>query len=499
MNRRPTIASRTVTALIISLTLTLCLPFWAAAEAESQQEKTLEERVKQLEDSEIAREDATRTIIRDAISSVGSNINESVALGGTLEVIGGWFEDFAGRSESVLRLNTAELDFEIAINDWTLGSLVIEYDDGTNVIFPTTSGFETGVERITIDTAYFQIGDPQKFPPFLTIGQIILPFGISTGNPVADVLTIEDPLTIEAFELRNVAVGFGLGFPTPAVTPASPPVTPPPVRPLVINPLIGSISRALGYKPAAPQPLMPVTPAPDPPRFNVGIYSYEGSTFEGSDSRGYAPADHFGATVGFRTSGNCGRPYDKLVGSAFCPWSIDMDIDYNSSIFDSRFLEPEYQDFLGQIGFVPAMAASIKGTLGPVSLIGEWNGALNPANFSDGAGNQVSIKPSAWQITLGYQFDWNPWVDAIGAQGDYLALGYSESRDLAGVMRMLDDGTLTRVGFVPRRRYIISAGEWVLSNLKFAVEYSHNVDYPKDQGGTGNSADGVYSVITVVW
>jgi len=144
------------------------------------------------------------------------------------------------------------------------------------------------------------------------------------------------------------------------------------------------------------------------------------------------------------------------------------------------------------------MAASVKATLGPVSLVGEWNGAMSRATFTDDLGKRVSIEPSAWQLSLGYQFDWNPWVEEIGAQGNYLAIGYSESRDLAGVTRLID-GEPTRVGFVPRRRFIVSGGEWVLEGLKFAVEYSHNVDYPKSKGGTGNSANAIFSTITVVW
>ena len=102
--------------------------------------------------------------------------------------------------------------------------------------------------------------------------------------------------------------------------------------------------------------------------------------------------------------------------------------------------------------------------------------------------------PSAWQLSLGYQFDWNPWVEAIGAEGTYLAIGYSESRDLAGVMRAGD-----RVGFVPRRRFLVSAGEWVLDSVLFAVEYSHIWDYSKNKGGTGKSANGVFSLLTYEW
>jgi hypothetical protein len=117
----------------------------------------------------------------------------------------------------------------------------------------------------------------------------------------------------------------------------------------------------------------------------------------------------------------------------------------------------------------------------------------------DGLDNPVSIKPSAWQISLGYQFDWNPWVEAIGLQGNYLAIGYSESRHLAGVTQVDTNGQQSRVGFLPRRRFLVSAGEWVLDNLRFAIEYSHNWDYRKNEGGTGKSADGVLSQLTLVW
>ncbi|MDI6777221.1 MAG: hypothetical protein QMD03_08325 [Syntrophales bacterium] len=469
--------------------------------AESSDQKhleQLEQRVKELEIEKAVRDEATRSIIRDAISTLGSNINEFVALNGAIEMLGGWTEDFSHQSEGVLLLNTAELDFEIHVNEWTLGNLVIQYD--RDISFLTTKGFEVGIDRINLNTAFLTIGDPQRFPPFLTFGQMILPFGISTGNPVADVLTIENPLTIDAFEMRNIAIGFGLGFPTPVLTSATPPVAPPLVRPLVIKPLTSSLMRRLGYRPPPMQPPPPtfVTPTPTPPLFNVGFYSYDGSTFEKVDTGGYRPGDHINATIGFRTKGNCGRHYDQLQGTAFCPWSIDVDVDYTSSVFDSRFLETKYRSFLGQIGFVPGMAVSLKATLGPTSFIGEWNEAISRAVFTDDLCDQVSIKPSAWQITLGHQFDWNPWVQVIGAQGDYLAIGYSETRNLAGVMRVFN-GESIRVGSLPKRRFIVSVGEWVLESLKFAVEYSHNVDYPKNEGGTGNSGNAIFSSLTIVW
>jgi hypothetical protein len=146
------------------------------------------------------------------------------------------------------------------------------------------------------------------------------------------------------------------------------------------------------------------------------------------------------------------------------------------------------------------MFASVKSTLGPVSLVAEWNGATKRARFIDDRGKRVHMNPSAWQIALGYQFDWNPWVEAIGAQGDYLTIGYSQSHDLAGANQAVDlVSPPTRVGFVPRKRFTVGAGEWVLSNLKFAIEYVYNADYPRHKGGTGNSADAYFSQFTLVW
>ena len=465
--------------------------------------KPLEERVKELEDAKSAQEDATRSIIRDSLSTLGSKISECCAFGGTFEVLAGAAQVFQGRSERELRLSTAELDFEIQVNDWTLGSMVIAYDDGRDTLFLTSEGSEESVDRINLDTGFLTFGNPQRFPPFLTAGRIVLPFGISTGNPVSDVLTIGDPLTIEAFETKEDAILIGVEFPTPPLTPATPPVIPPRVRPLVINPFVRSVSRALGFKAWPPPPPTPITATPAPPLFNGGIYIYNGDTRE--DFQGdWRPSENFGATLGFRTKGHCGRPFYQLHGSVFCPWSIDIDVDYNNSVFDSLFLESEYRDFLFQldqrrgIGFVPGMAVSVKSTLGPVSLIGEWNGAITDATFTDGLGNPVSIRPSAWGVSLGYQLDWNPWVEAIGEQGTYLTMSYSESNDLAGVTQVFQ-GAKTRVGSVPKRRLLVGAGEWVLENLRLAIEYSYNEDYSKFEGGTGRDAHGVFSVLTVVW
>ena len=337
--------------------------YQAATRAVAREQGQLEQRIKELEIAQVAQEDATRQIIREATSTLGSQINQFVAFGGSFEMETGILKTASGRSETILEVATAEVDFEVQANDWTLGSLTLEFVG----------------DRFDIDTAFLTIGDSQKFPPFGTVGRMIVPFGISTGDPVADVLTLEDPLTIEAFEMRETAILIGAGFPTRPLAPATPPVASPPVRPRTLNPLVRFISRGLGYNPPprSPQPPTPVTPTPAPPLFNVGLVVFEGTTSAATDG-GF----NYGATAGFVKKWDCGRPYDEGWSPLSCPFSIDVDVDYNSSVFDSRFLEFEYGDFLEQIGLVPGMASSVKAAVGGLSFVGEWNGALEHAPSS---------------------------------------------------------------------------------------------------------------------
>jgi hypothetical protein len=470
----------------------------------SQELQRLNQRIDELEAAKRAHEDATRTIIRQSFAEKGSNINDYVVFGGTLETLTFWFEDFDDVAESDIVLDTAELDFEITVNNWTVGSLVVEYFDGTDFLFPTTEDDEIGVDRITVRQAIITIGDTTRYPMFSTFGRAVVPFGISTGDPVADVLTIVDPLTVEVFETHEDFILIGFEWPPtgqpPPLSPGAAPAPLPP-QPLLINPLVRRTARRMceycGLPPAAP-----VRPAAVPPMcvspLSGAIYFYNGNTVEGPDEEDHI--EHMGGTLGWRTKG--------LTRRRGIPWSIDVDCDVNSSVFDSDFLQFEYRRFLDQIGFVPGMASHIKANYGPVALVAEWNGALTDAEFVDDTGALFEIRPRAWQIALAYQFDWNSAVEIIGAQGTYFTIGYSESDDLFGVTRLIGGdpiavppvpATPTRVGFVPERRLSVGLGEWVLPGLRVAFEYSYALDYDEEDGGTGESAHGFFNQITYEW
>ena len=63
-----------------------------------------------------------------------------------------------------------------------------------------------------MDRGTVTIGDARFSPLYVKTGRDVLSFGTSTGIHRADVLYIEDPLTIEVFETRRNFVGLGFAF-----------------------------------------------------------------------------------------------------------------------------------------------------------------------------------------------------------------------------------------------------------------------------------------------
>jgi len=258
------------------------------------------------------------------------------------------------------------------------------------------------------------------------------------------------------------------------------------VPPLVVNPLVSSMAELLGYSPS-PVRLLPLRPfplPPVPPAFYGSIYTFNGN-------RDLAPnrtlRQNLNATLGYRSEGSCGQRFEDLRDSLVCPWTMDVKVDYVSSVFDSNFLAREYAPFLPQIGQIPGMALSLRSSFGPFYLTAEYNTATRSTNFLDETGRRIRAMPAAWQVSVGYQFNWNPWVEKIGEQGNYVALTYSGTKDLAGATE-LATGTPTRVGFLPQTRLALTVGEWVLPGLRLAAELSGDWDYSPRQGGTGNAA-----------
>ena len=457
-------------------------------------------RVSELEIVWAAQENATRQIIRDSLSKTGPKINSFLSLSGVVEGVASRTGSFTGPTQENLSLGTAELDFDIKLSDWLTGALVLHFDNGTGAIFPTgnqpvvpTNIPGIGVDRFTLDRTHITVGDLMQFPIAARFGVEVLHFGTSTGVARLDTLSIGTPLTTEVFENRQTAGGLEFAWPTPPRQPPPAPVVVPRVSPLVVAPAVSQLMRWLGYTPLPERPFRPtpVTPLLDPPPFYGSVVTYRGSD---SIIPGRTKIDDYNASLGFRTRGHCGVPYDQLTDSLICPWTVDFHVDYDTSVFESRFLRTSYLPFLNQIGRIPGVAASLKTSFGPFAFVGEVNAAVQDARFVDGLGIARNMMPMTWQASIAYQFDWNPWITEIGAQGDFISLGYSGSKDMAGVS-ILQNGMPTRIGFVPQHRLFLTGGEWVMDGLKVAVEYSANWDYPVSVGGTGKVAHGWFGLI----
>jgi hypothetical protein len=461
--------------------------------------RPLGQRVKDLEIGWAAQENATQQIIRDTLSKTGPKINNYLALSGVVEGLASRTGQFDGPTKENLALSTAELDFDIKLSDWLTGALVLHFDNGTGAIFPTgnnpivptTPG--VGVDRFTLDRTHISIGDLMQFPIAARFGVETLHFGTSTGVARLDTLSIGTPLTTEVFENRQTAGGLEFAWPTPPRQPPPAPVVIPRVSPLVVAPAVSQLARWLGYTPLPERPFrpQPVTFPFDPPPFYGSVMTYKGSD---SIIPNRTKIDDYNVSLGFRTRGHCGVSYDQLTNSPICPWTFDFHVDYDTSVFESRFLHASYLPFLSQIGQIPGVAASVKASFGPFAFVGEVNAALQQARFLDGLGTARSMTPVTWQASIAYQFDWNPWITEIGAQGDFISLGYSGSKDMAGVTGLVN-GLPTRIGFVPQNRVFLTAGEWVMDGLKVAVEYSANWDYPVSAGGTGKVAHGGFGLV----
>lgn len=461
--------------------------------------RPLTARVTDLEIAWAAQENATRQIIGDTLKKTGPQINSFLSLSGVVEGLASRTNDFNGPTNERIYLGTAELDFDIKLSDWVTGALVLSFDSGTGTIFPTgnspvVTGIPgTGVDRFTLDRTHILVGDLMQFPIAARFGVETLHFGTSTGVARLDTLSIGTPLTTEVFENRQTAGGLEFAWPTPPLQPLPAPVVVPRVEPLVIAPAVQQIARWMGY---SPPPQRPFRPLPirfpfDPPPFYGSVMAYRGSD---TILPGRTKIDDYNASLGYRTRGQCGLPYEQLTTSFICPWTFDFHVDYDTSVFESRFLHSAYLPFLPEIGRIPGVSASVKSSFGPFAVVGEINAAIKTATFFDGVGTLQHMTPMTWQFSLAYQFGWNPWVQEIGAQGDFISIGYSGSKDMAGVTGQIN-GVPTRIGFVPQNRLFLTAGEWVMDGLKVAVEYSADWDYSTNVGGTGKLAHGAFGLL----
>jgi hypothetical protein len=445
----------------------------------------LEQRIRDLEQTRAAQEEATRSIIRQTIEKSGTKINNMVSFGGVFEMLGGKNRDFAGVKEHVLKVNALEFVFEVQTSDWALGNFVVQYTDGSDQLFPTADGTELGVPRFDLDTGWLTLGDTQRFRSMPSSAARSFP---SESRPATR------SRTCPRWRIRSRSRASRCGGCGPARRRAAD--TDPRPDSQCARRAAGEaqgppaadrrLAHLLGYRPLPPvrtEPAVVEQVAPPPP-LSLGVLWYNGTTVSKKNPNGaWYPGQHWGATAGYRTAGTK---------------AIDFNVDYNSSIFESRFLESEFRPFLDELGLVPGMAASLKAKWGPVGFVSEWNGAVKKTSLVDDRNRVRWMSPRAWQAGLVYQLGWNSGVESLAAQGTYVAVDYSQTLDMQGVTS-IPAGLALRVGALPQKRFLLTVGEWVTDGVRVSFEYQYIKDYPTTDRGTGQSGNGVFGMITYDW
>jgi len=169
--------------------------------------------------------------------------------------------------------------------------------------------------------------------------------------------------------------------------------------------------------------------------------------------------------------------------------SLDIGAGWINNLIDSDGLGDGFQEMIDAYpGTIWALKDYVDGfavhaiiNFGPATLIGEYIGAADDIewNVSDDAGGvnmailglnpvEKTGKPEAWNLELAYTVE-------IMSKETTFGVGYQGTDDLGGAM--------------PEDRYMASIGVGITKNTSLTLEYLHDEDYNKNEGGTGDDAD----------
>lgn len=149
--------------------------------------------------------------------------------------------------------------------------------------------------------------------------------------------------------------------------------------------------------------------------------------------------------------------------------SLDTGADYINNI-DSDGL-----DGLGIIDdTVPGFAGHIIFNCGSFMLIGEYLGATD--DYKAGEIYSEKVKPETWNIEAAVT------AEITGKEVTF-AIGYQGTEDL--------------MGYLPEDRFMVSMGTEIFKNTSATLEFYHDEDYNKKDGGTGRDANVVSAQLAV--
>ncbi len=189
--------------------------------------------------------------------------------------------------------------------------------------------------------------------------------------------------------------------------------------------------------------------------FYGSIYGFNGDVNEADEHGDYI--DNFGANAGFTMEN------DTLA--------MDIGLGYINNIGDTDGLG----DFLdGAVAseiddYVDGISAHAIMAVGPFTMVAEYLAALDDFEFGEMDFDGSGAEPKAYNIEVAFSTE-------LIARETTFAMGY-QATDEALALEL------------PESRIIGTASMEILPYTALAVEYFHDKDYSKSDGGTGNDAD----------
>jgi outer membrane murein-binding lipoprotein Lpp len=204
----------------------------------------------------------------------------------------------------------------------------------------------------------------------------------------------------------------------------------------------------------------------------------ESAALLGFESHGfYAAAYAFNGDIDEQGDDNEIKCYGLNGGYAFAKddFNLDVGAGWINNIADSEnlkdLLPSEIEDYVA--GWTAHAIVNWKG----FSLIGEYLAATDDFENGEMDWKSGGAEPEAWNLEAAYSFDvaGHETVFALAWQGTDEALALE----------------------LPEDRYMGCLSVGLIDGLTFSLEYAHDEDYSKSDGGTGDNADTVTTQLSL--
>lgn len=280
---------------------------------------------------------------------------------GMLEAQASYADNYDGTSVSDVDLTDAELDSYIEMSPWISGYMTFMYDNSVNT---SASPNRTDNSNLNLNQGFIMLGDFDKSPMYMSVGQEYMPFGQYSSFMVSDPYT----KTLARVKTRGATFGY-----------------------------VGQQSDFAPY---------------------FAAFAYQSATdVSNSDER----IDDGGANLGFKFNKS------KVNGDFGVSWLSQMaDSQGLQGDGDQLGFGESGTNSVTSTGFenmdhrVPAVDVHTSMSTGPVTLIGEYVQATTSFSSDNMEFNDEGAQPKAMQLEMGYSFD-------AGDLPSTVAVGYNKS------------------------------------------------------------------------